>query len=1009
MDRRLANASRAGAATLLMAVLSGVAAATSGAATSHSAAPVRSAADLTPAQQCVRDGHLIPTVGKSTKAALKSASSTITVGGWAFLDSDTPVVGARIRIVDGRGKTVKLLGPSTSKTGPSGTFLVAVRKLPKTFKILASGGRQSGKAFHGTLSASGTRGTQYVSPVTTIIDAYRAAHPARKAALVVSAVKQTLGIPASANLTTDLRFTNHLFDAQKFLAHGPFDRTVRRIVRTVQVGGKQLFRGQYGPSGIGTDLLKWGGKQLANGAVSYLGGLGMGWLLGAAGITEDATAKQLDEIKGSLDQINNRLTEIGQQLKDLNGKADQQLLATTVVSLRAARTAITGKSADIKYIAQMASVPHDKAYLESKACATLADLYPLASGTADYGYAPDLINGAFFPEPGVVSLTQAFINVVKTRSRWFSSASSDEIAQMVQYWTGIEMAWAQIKLEWEHAVHPCPLTPTPTAANCDAVHWAARYVSDTSAQIDTLPLQVPSGVVIDMNTRLGWGPAYGDNSFLAHPPPAGYADTFGPKGDWMRTLSGPGAGPTQACSAARGGLIPDPLQVSLCAVALKSHPGPFRSPWEWWPPTAEQLNALIAGSKNAGFNSPLDYLTMPWSDGGAGFERAWFDQGGDKLWMYGCCSALDLTTGGTVAPSQAGFLLTSQTPVSEPRYWASGGSTQFGGADPRIRYVESSGSDTTATGASNSCRVYLQPCKTVTHAVAVSGYAILVRIGGGTFTGPLTLERDITLVGAGAGLTSIDGGGAASAVTIAEPIGVEIDGATITGGKVAGIDTEAGSLTLADSTVAGNSGSGIENKSRVTVLRSTIGPNAQWGVANWGSSTAERATIVNSTISGNTYSGLIANATGGPGSSSSTLINATVAGNGGSGVSGGRGANKIQLTNTILSNQNCLDALEAGPGGHNLITDLHSCTFDAKGSAGNLTGVDAKLGPLMINGGPTSTMAFLLGSPAVGAGDAATCAAAQVGTLDQRSYIRPSGSCDMGAYDSKAVNQPVAG
>ena len=38
------------------------------------------------------------------------------------------------------------------------------------------------------------------------------------------------------------------------------------------------------------------------------------------------------------------------------------------------------------------------------------------------------------------------------------------------------------------------------------------------------------------------------------------------------------------------------------------------------------------------------------------------------------------------------------------------------------------------------------------------------------------------------------------------------------------------------------------------------------------------------------------------------------------------------------------------------------------GVAGNLVGVDPKLGPLQSNGGPTPTMALLPGSPAIDAG-----------------------------------------
>jgi len=42
----------------------------------------------------------------------------------------------------------------------------------------------------------------------------------------------------------------------------------------------------------------------------------------------------------------------------------------------------------------------------------------------------------------------------------------------------------------------------------------------------------------------------------------------------------------------------------------------------------------------------------------------------------------------------------------------------------------------------------------------------------------------------------------------------------------------------------------------------------------------------------------------------------------------------------------------------------------------------------------------LAGSPAINAGDDATCAAAPVSGLDQRGIIRPQGvHCDIGAYE----------
>ena len=52
------------------------------------------------------------------------------------------------------------------------------------------------------------------------------------------------------------------------------------------------------------------------------------------------------------------------------------------------------------------------------------------------------------------------------------------------------------------------------------------------------------------------------------------------------------------------------------------------------------------------------------------------------------------------------------------------------------------------------------------------------------------------------------------------------------------------------------------------------------------------------------------------------------------------------------------------------------------------------------NGGPTQTLALILTSPAIDAGDDTTCAASPVNKLDQRGVTRPDGAhCDIGAYE----------
>jgi hypothetical protein len=81
------------------------------------------------------------------------------------------------------------------------------------------------------------------------------------------------------------------------------------------------------------------------------------------------------------------------------------------------------------------------------------------------------------------------------------------------------------------------------------------------------------------------------------------------------------------------------------------------------------------------------------------------------------------------------------------------------------------------------------------------------------------------------------------------------------------------------------------------------------------------------------------------------------------------------------------------------------------GAGGSLIGVDPLLGPLADNGGPatssgqaTFTYALLSGSPALDAGNDATCL-----STDQRGVARPQGAqCDIGAFEKEQSNLSLA-
>jgi len=241
-------------------------------------------------------------------------------------------------------------------------------------------------------------------------------------------------------------------------------------------------------------------------------------------------------------------------------------------------------------------------------------------------------------------------------------------------------------------------------------------------------------------------------------------------------------------------------------------------------------------------------------------------------------------------------------------------------------------------------------------------------------------------------------------VTVTNSI-VEESGAGDGGGGM--YNASSGTLTVINSTLSQNtaaSGGGIRSESgtvttvtgSMLIMNNTTDPNGSGGgLFNGPGGTM---TVANSTLAGNTanqYGGGIANY------GTLTLKNSTLSGNTGHAFAGGGLANYnntaiLHYANTIIANSptggDC-----ANVNGGLIPTNINNQVED--GSCGGTMG-DPMLGGLANNGGPTQTMALLEGSPAIDAGDDATCAAAPVSGKDQRGVTRPQGAhCDIGAYE----------
>ena len=326
-------------------------------------------------------------------------------------------------------------------------------------------------------------------------------------------------------------------------------------------------------------------------------------------------------------------------------------------------------------------------------------------------------------------------------------------------------------------------------------------------------------------------------------------------------------------------------------------------------------------------------------------------------------------------------------------------------------------------------------------------------------TGDLDITGDVTITGAGADSTIIDGGGLDRVFHVVRSGNrVEISDVTVRNGRSAAVDewgggisneatltltngivsdnraenaaggiSNVGTLILNNSTVSGNrvgswaagiykggtltltnsmvssnrasgQAGGIHNTGTLTLISSTVSRNTA-GSDSGGISNIGTLILTNSTISGNS-------ATNGGGiynryeNNTVTLTNSTVSWNSatdGAGIYNEGGT--VNMKNSIVAEstfgQDCFGIGTTVSLGYNLDSD-GTCNLTEPTDLPNTAPL---LGPLQNNGGPTLTHAMQSGSPAIDAGSCTDIDGNPVRN-DQRGVPRPQHpTCDIGAFE----------
>jgi hypothetical protein len=220
------------------------------------------------------------------------------------------------------------------------------------------------------------------------------------------------------------------------------------------------------------------------------------------------------------------------------------------------------------------------------------------------------------------------------------------------------------------------------------------------------------------------------------------------------------------------------------------------------------------------------------------------------------------------------------------------------------------------------------------------------------------------------------------------------------GGGLGGGIYSSGGVNINSSTVSGNlsgaggpaigggHGGGIYNTGTLTLTNATISDNRTGVSVNGG----------HAGYGGGIYSG-----------GSLIIIYSTIAANftGGTNGSGGGVFGSLTARNTIIAGNS--DSGGGGPDvqgffnseGNNLIQNVSGATINEIQFPGtDITGQDARLGPLSFYGGPTQTHILLCGSPAIDNGNSTYAP-----PTDQRGVPRPAGAAaDIGAVEMQKAH-----
>lgn len=293
-----------------------------------------------------------------------SAGARHAVGVVVDVQQRTPLRGTKVRLLATeratvRGKRVRrtvAIAPA-QRTRSGATVFLLRRAPPRSFAIVAIGGRIGRRAFRGRLVAR-VRGHRsgdfvHVNPATTLLARYRTLHPRVRERVATNRVRRFLRIDAAFDLGHDVRFTrpgtlrmSGRVLVRRGQAAGGFNRYVTKLARQIHprrkpVGPRFAPRRAVGrraagrraaavasavgaPAGSAEAILMSALNGALSKAASAAGSAALSWIGSEVPFLSFLSGDgQLSEIQSELNRISQQLTQLQASVNELQSSVNQ--------------------------------------------------------------------------------------------------------------------------------------------------------------------------------------------------------------------------------------------------------------------------------------------------------------------------------------------------------------------------------------------------------------------------------------------------------------------------------------------------------------------------------------------------------------------------------------------------------------------------------------------------------------------------------------------------------------